>query len=115
MKEKVNHIFECLDIPPLGSHSSVGEVRSAIELLLELFYRWSHETSKGNTQDVEFMIDLGEVPSGIISEKRTVVTATRILRALHSKELSRLQDEIIWLTERFQQLTANPCTNIKSS
>ncbi|CDR98063.1 hypothetical protein, conserved [Babesia bigemina] len=56
-------------------------------------------------------MNLADVPCGIRSDNAVVTKAARVLRTLHSQELCKLQADIVWLSERFQELTANPVAN----
>ncbi|GIX65171.1 RNA transcription, translation and transport factor protein [Babesia caballi] len=106
---KVNEILEQLDLPVLQPEASIDEVRSAVLLLLKADMQHGQADPSPTFKVLQMKLD--DVPCGIRSTNPLVVKAARILRTLHSNELCKLQAEIVWLSERFQQLTANPQTN----
>lgn len=109
--EKANELLIKLDIPLLPENATVEELRSAMLLLLSLYSDRKGDQSETTSSSDALYMNLDDVPCGIRSNDHRVIKAARILRTLHSNELCKLQAEIVWLSERFQQLTANPQTN----
>ncbi|KAK1936219.1 hypothetical protein X943_002180 [Babesia divergens] len=109
--EKANELLIKLDIPLLPENATVEELRSAMLLLLSLYSDRKGDQSETTSSSDALYMNLDDVPCGIRSKDHRVIKAARILRMLHSNELCKLQAEIVWLSERFQQLTANPQTN----
>lgn len=108
---QANRLLEQLGIPMLDEDATVEEIRSAVIFLLSLNASGVEDLKRQKTAGARLYIPLEEVPCGIRSKDPLVIKAARILRTLHSNELCKLQAEIVWLSERFQQLTANPRTN----
>ncbi|KAK1442413.1 RNA transcription [Babesia gibsoni] len=108
---KVNELLGKLGIPVLTEDPAVEDIRSAIVLLLSIKPEEETKDSQAPEGTGDVYMDLDSVPCGIRTRDPMILKAARILRTLHSNELCNLQSETVWLSERFQQLTANPRTN----
>ncbi|GBE62452.1 hypothetical protein BOVATA_039450 [Babesia ovata] len=115
--DKVNNLLELLGIPALQQDAPVEEIRSAVLLLLRLHANARHDRNEKSTKLNTVHMNLADIPCGIRSDSPVVTKAARVLRTLHwfqifaAQELCKLQADIIWLSERFQELTANPVAN----